>query len=268
MNEPKRFNPKEQKIEWIAIKYLAVVWESAQRTFDPHWAKRLADEFDPEKFEPVAVMQPNGNGIYHICDGRHRTTAARILWGDDEMVPCILAKSSDQSRAAELFLDKNTNTKNVTKVSKFSVAVTAKRKTEVEINKIVRHCGYRVEASHAHDTIAAVDALHYVYGKGRQTLDRTLRTLREIWGGDPAATCAPLLKGFGAFLCEFSEHLDLAKFIDAMKKRGSPGQLLNDIRGHKEMMHSTTVEAAVTLLLATYNKGRRPDAKLKRKKSD
>ncbi len=267
--EAQKFNQKETKIEWVLVRNLAVVWDDAQRPFNPKWAKEIAENFDPEKFDPVRVMMPNGNGIYHICEGQHRVGGIRILWGDDQLVPCLVAQTSDPARAAEIFLGNSADRHNISRIAKFKVSVTAQRTEEVTINKIVRHCGYRVEGSHTQDCIAAVDALKFVYRKGAKTLDRTLYILRQTWGGDPAGVSAPLIKGYGAFICEFSDSIDWERLCEIGRKVwSSPGRLMNDITGAKETLHITSTAAAAQLLLRAYNRGLRDASKLHRKKAE
>jgi hypothetical protein len=263
--EPKRFSQKELKLQWIPVRNLAVVWTEAQRPYKEGWAKEIAEGFDPEKFDPVKTMLPNGNGIHHICEGQHRVGAMRILWGHDELVPCLVAQEADPARAAEIFLDTNTNRDHVSKIAKFKVSVVAQRKEETSIDRIVRHCGYRVEGSHSQDTIAAVDALKFVYNKGARTLDQTLRIIRDTWGGDAAAVSSALLKGYGAFICEFSEGINQDRLREVIAKKYTPGKLVIDAKATKELLKCTSTAAVVHLLLRTYNKGLPTNKHLKHK---
>lgn len=270
-DSPKRFSEKEVKLEWIPVRNLAVVWAEAQRPYKESWAQEIADGFDPEKFDPVKTCLPNGHGIHHVCEGQHRVGAVRILWGHDEKVPCLVAQEGDPARAAEIFLGTNTNRDHVSKIAKFKVSVTAQRKEEVSINRIVQQCGYRVDGSRAHDTIAAVDSLKFVYNKGARTLDQTLRAIRNTWGGDATATSSPLLKGYGAFICEFSEGIDWDRLRDTVAKKYTPGQLMLEAKGVKEALKSqgcTSIAAMERILLMTYNKGLSTHKQLKRKKGE
>jgi len=253
------------EITHIPVRNLAVVWPEAQRPYNEAWAKEIAEAFDPDKFDPVKVTMPNGNGIYHICEGQHRVGAIRMLWGHDTLCPCLVAPEADPARAAEIFLDTNDNRDLVKKIAKFKVSVTAKRQEECAIDRICRHCGYRVEGSRAQDTVAAVDALKFVYRKGARTLDSTLHLLRDIWGGDPSATSAALLRGFGSFVCEFSEHMDKGRLREVVAKKYTPGKLVIDAKGVKELMHINSTEAVMHILLRLYNKGLHQSRQLKRK---
>jgi len=262
MTTPTHLSTKEYKLEWIAVRNLAVVWPEAQRPYQEWWARQIADGFDPEKFDAVKVTLPNGNGIYHICEGQHRVRGVEMLWGPDECVPCIVAQESDPARAAEIFLGQ-TNRNAISKVYKFKVAVTAKRSMEVEIDAIARHNGYRVESSHAQDTVSAVEALKFAYNKGPKTLDRALRVLRDTWSGDPAAVSSPLLKGYASFICEYSGEIDFVRLRDVMAKKYTPGKLAIAAKGVKEMLRITTSAAVVHILLETYNRGNRHPLKRK-----
>jgi hypothetical protein len=150
-------------------------------------------------------------------------------------------------------------------VVRFKVAVTAKRPDEININRIVQHNGYRVEATHAQDTIAAVDALKFAYNnKGKKTLDQTLHMLRQTWGGDPAAVTAPIVKGYASFICEFAADLNFEHLRKSVIKRfTSPNGLMVAAKSLKDTMKISMMTAIWTLLLQTYNRGQRQ--KLKRK---
>jgi hypothetical protein len=260
-----QLKPTEYKIEWIPVRSLAVVWLEAQRPYQEAWAKHIADAFDPDLFDPAKVTLPNGNGIYHICEGQHRVRAVEMLWGPNERVPCLVAQETDPARAADIFLGTNTGRNHVHKIAKFKVAVTARHKNEVAIDRIVRHNGYRVEATHAQDTIAAVEGLKFAYNKAPKTLDRTLRFIRDTWSGDPAAVAAPILKGSASVICEFSANIDFNRLREVMMKRySSPGKLMIDAKNRKELSRLTSLSVAVEqLILLAYNKGCRKPLKRK-----
>ena len=83
------------RLEWIACKYLSVVWVQAQRRYREERAREIAANFNPELFNPIRVTLPNGNGIYHICDGQHGKGAVEMMWGPEEKVPCLVAPEGD-----------------------------------------------------------------------------------------------------------------------------------------------------------------------------
>src|SRR6516225_5950032 len=108
------------KTEWIPVKVLSVVWVNAQRPYDEKWAKQIADNFDPDKFDPIVVTQPNGQGIYHIVEGQHRRHALEMFAaktnngiGENELAPCRVIDEVDPARAAEIWLGNNSRLQNL-----------------------------------------------------------------------------------------------------------------------------------------------------------
>jgi len=262
-------------IVYIPVKNLSVVWVQAQRPFNEKWGQKIADEFDPDKFEPIIITQPNGAGIYHVVEGQHRRYALerfaakmnRSGNGADEQAPCHIIESADPKRAAEIWLGINVGRKKVSAVSEFKVAVTACREPELSVNHIVLRCGYRVTSDHSDSTIIAVGALCRIYQQYEEmVLYQTLNVLRSIWGGDPQAVSGGLLRGFAMFLNEFGRHYDkprLPKIVSA--KYGTPWRFLDAAKAHKERTMETLEEAVAELLQRDYNRGVPEDKRLKRK---
>ena len=162
-----RFNPEDQKIVWIPVRQLSVVWVQSQRPYVASRAKKIADNFDPDRFDPIKVTLPNGAGIYHIVEGQHRKGAVQILWGDDECAPCIIIEVEDPAEAARTFVGINTLRWRVDPISTFKVNVTAKENRECAINKIIDHCGYKIGSMIEGDSryISAVGALMAIYDR-------------------------------------------------------------------------------------------------------
>ena len=63
MPNQSQLSSKDYKLEWIRVRDLAVVWPEAQRPYKERWAKEIADNFDPDKFDPIKVTLPNGNPL-------------------------------------------------------------------------------------------------------------------------------------------------------------------------------------------------------------
>lgn len=240
---------------YIAIKNLSVVWAQAQRPYKEARAREIANNFDPDLFDPLKVTKPNGAGIYHICDGQTRKGAVEMLWGPEQQVPCYVAPEGDPARAAEIFLATNTSRRPPTTVDNFKVSVTALRKNEVAIDRIVRHHNYRVDSGVAHDCIPAVAALRAVYVScSPQILDQTLGILRETWPNDRNAVAGPMIRGFGVFLNEFGTKMNRARFIEVTKKKWTPGSLLRDAKTHREVHSGSTTDSIVQLVTLNYNR--------------
>ena len=236
-----RFNEKDQRIEWLSNKYLSVIWVKAQRPYRESRARKIADEFDPNRFDPIRVTLPNGNGEYHIVDGQHRKCAVEMLWGGEQKVPCIVLEAADPAAAARLFDGINGLRYAVDPISKFRVRVTAKEPTELAINRIIEHRGYKVSAGRSEDpkhgrSISAVGALIAVYTtNGPKVLDEVLQILSATWPSDPYATSASILRGYGQLLGEFGSKVNWERLKTVIASKFTPGSLMTHTR---ELQHT------------------------------
>lgn len=262
-------------IVYIPVKNLSVVWVQCQRPYDEKWAKEIADNFDPDKFDPLIVTKPNGHGIYHIIEGQHRRHALEMYAArcnapgkpaDTEMAPCRVAADADPARAAEIWLGVNKGRKSVKPIHGFKVAVVAGREPEVTINNILTSNGYHVSPEKKPDCVAAVNALKVVFNRhGRMTLNNVLRTIRLLWKGDPNAVANPLLRGFGIFVHEFGTHVDNRRLVAKIGVRWTPYKLWQAAEARKGTMQERLDESIYELLVREYNKGLKESAKLKHK---
>jgi len=254
-------------IEWLAVKNLSVIWVQSQRPYDAKWAKKIADEFDPDKFEACIVTLPNGIGEYHIVEGQHRKSAVEMLWGGNEKVPCRVLPEADPSRAAEIWLGINDGRKRIRPVTHFKVAVVAKRDPELAINRLVNRLGYIVAEYKSEKTVTAVSALKSIWDRqGELTLSKTLIAVQQLWPGDPAGPDGSILRGLALFLHEFGLHTDPRRLKQAIGKKYTPGQFVAAANARKELTKDRLDEVMAEMLLRDYNKGLPEEKKLRRKK--
>lgn len=262
------------KIEHIAVKHLSVVWVQAQRPYNPKWAREIAENFDPDKFDPIVVTKPNGEGIYHIIEGQHRRHALEMYASklpgvaENEQAPCRVIDEVDPSRAAEIWLGINAGRKKVQPIQEFLVAVIANRETEVAINRIVTRAGYHISMVRKNYNLSAVAALKTVYNRhGPETLERTLKTLSNIWGGDPQAVSSPMLRGFGIFVHEFWGHITMKRLSQQVGERFTPWKFQEAAKTRKQSTLERIDEAISELLIREYNRGLKEQDRLERKKA-
>jgi hypothetical protein len=256
MTEGPGFDRRTHKIEWISARNISVVWTNAQQPYDEKHAKQIADGFDPDMFDPIKVTLPNGNGIYHAIDGQHRVGAIKLLWGENEKVPCEVIGEADPARAAQLFININTGRKRPTPLSIFRVSVTAGDETAVAVNEIAARLGYQIENAHQSKNILAVAALCAVYRQcGPQTLENTLKIIQATWGMDPNAVVAQIIRGYGAFMVEYGDKANWQRLKEVIAKKYTPGRFIGAAKTSKEVNGGNMADAIKKLLLANYNKG-------------
>ena len=254
------FDASAISYEMIAVKWLIIKWSEAQRRLksDAH-ATNIAANFDPEKFGTIVVTLPDDRGFYHVIDGFNRVQAVMIAWNDKEqMVPCQVLPIKDPIRAAQIFLGLNRGRKPVTAIDNFRVGVRAGDPDKVEINKIIKGLGYRVDP-HNNKTegcISAVGALSSVYHRfGPGILKSTLEVLQATWGLDSNAVSSPHIQGYAYFLAQYGDKANWGRLKDVIQKRFTPGQLLGAARTLRESQRNGLNDAVVHVILNAYNRG-------------
>lgn len=244
--------------QWVPVKNLSVVWRQAQRDLDERWVKQLSESFDPDLFGTLTVTLPNGNGIYHVIDGHHRTCAIRALFGEDEKVPCNVFEIDDPARAAQMFDKINSNRKHVTAVQTFKVRVTAGSETEVAVDRIVRSCGLRIAPASVDGGIRAVNACVSLYKRfGGEAFRLALKLICDTFGKDSDATDANIIRAYTLLYAQHTGHFDRARMVERVAKQYTPGRLLAAGRAGKEMFSGKTPECIAAILVKTYNHGLR-----------
>jgi hypothetical protein len=258
--------PIETKEVYVAIKNLSVIWRQSQRPFQETWAKRIADEFDTDKFDLPVITKPNGQGQYHIVEGQHRVAAARIVFGEGEQLKCRMVDAEDPAKAAEIFLGINSGRKAIKPVAKFLVAVTAKREPETAINGLVKRMNYKISATRADHCICAVNALIHVHEHQSMTvLTQTLAMLDASWGGDATAFQGDMIRGYAVFINEFHPYLNVVRMATVVPKTFSPNQLVMAGRLYADQHKVPLLEGLSETLRGRYNNGLKDGQKLKKK---
>lgn len=254
-------------ITYIPVKNLSVVWRKSQRPYQEAWAKHIADNFDPDKFEPISVTKPNGAGVYHIIEGQHRKGAVELLYGPTEQIPCRVISEADPARAAEIWLGINGGRKRVKPITEFLVAIEAKRDTEVAIHAIIKKHGYHIAEASTENSIRAVGALRRIYSNyGESILSKTLQACKMIWGSDPHGVSAVILQGMAMFLNEFGSHADAARLRKTITDQYKTPWKFEEAASLAKERSSESLDISMSeLIRSKYNRGLPEGKKLKHK---
>lgn len=205
-------------LRWVTVSDLTIN-ERAQRDLRPGWAAQIANDFDPDRFQPPLVSLRDDE--FYVIDGQHRVEALRILGWDDQQVQCWVYENKTEAEEADLFLWHN-NRKTVTAFDKFQIGVVAEREVEQDINRIVLANGLKV--SHSEDGIRAVGALRKVYSYGPKVLGRTLRIVRDSYGRDGLE--GHVIEGIGLLCARYNGELNDDAAIGRLSSaRGGIGAL-------------------------------------------
>lgn len=206
-----------------------------QRRFEPAWANEIASDLKIEEIGfPVVSLR---DGIPYVTDGQHRIAALRIFgFGEDDTIQCEVYENLSLREEAEKFLDRNHN-KAVSALSKFGVAVTAERREEVAIDRIVRVNGLHVGHNKSAGAITAVGALRKVYRRygGEVVLGKVLRIIRDAYGD--SGFQALIIEGIGLCLHRYNGEIDEAQMMARLAKTsgGLNGLMQPAIKTHIAM---------------------------------
>lgn len=251
------FEKSSHETKWIKVKFISVIWAQSQRGLNTREAKRIAEELDPDAFGTIQVTKPNGKGVYHCVDGQTRVAAVRMLWGEEEMVPCNILPVKDPRRAADIFTKINSGRSKPHAIELFHVAVTAGHEAEVAVNKLVTSLSYRVEkvSSSKEGTITAIGICLKVYHRfGLNTLRDVLIVIQGTWGMIRSSVDSSIISGYASILGKH-RHIDHSRLMDRMKKDYSPERLIGAARGLRETYGGSIGDNVARVIEITYNHG-------------
>lgn len=218
-----------------------------QRGLDEHHAQAIADNFDPQRLGPVAVVK-RGDGSFFVVDGQHRTAALRRLGVDHAL--CRVLTAANREEEAKLFFDLNRDIKPVSAFYKFIARVRFKESVAAEIAEIVEDAGLRLCMDKLPGNVAAVvalEAVHTRYGN----LAQVLRILSAWQADDPYVFDGVFVTDVGAFLSEYPGAKE-AKLIAALH-RVTPSAVKKMARALKMDLGGTRSQNGVRALRSIYN---------------
>lgn len=226
------------KVELVPLSRMRVS-QSAQRSLNTGRVDKLVVDFDPEQMGfPVVSFRA---GQYWIIDGQHRVEALKSWLGkgwETQKIECRVYHGMNEREEADMF-DRLNNQLAVKTFDKFKVRVTAGRKTEVEVQKIVEREGLRISVSKEDGSVGAVGTLVKIYERsGPDTLARTLRLARDSFGS-PGFT-AQVLDGLSQLCQRYNGELKDDETVERLRSvRGGLGGVIS----RSEVLHKQTGNA-------------------------
>lgn len=229
-----------------------------QRDFDMTRAKRLAAEFDPDKFGELAVSSEGGQ--FWVWDGQTRHWAANAALGADQTVPCAVYEDIPVARLADLFLGRS-DTKQVKAIDRFRIAVLAKAPAETRIEAVMHEFGLKIGHNYQVGIVRCPVAMKQVFDRGGENiLRRVLRIAHSAWQGDVDAFDGTIVSALGKLVLQFSGDLDDGEMARKLSRFGGPGRMIGIARDYAKTMGVPLARATAERMLNIYNKGRRTRA--------
>lgn len=253
------FGKESFTVKKIPAKKLVVIWPEAQRGYYEKHSQNIADNFDSDVFGFVSAIGPDESGFYHVFDGRHRVSAVRMKFGDDEMVPChVFSDEHTAKNAAFMFRRINGNIKNISPLDNFKIAVTEGDETAVVVNSIVTRAGYRIGPGKSPGNISAISSCLRVYKRfGGYALINSLNIIKKTWGDDANATDGHIITGVSEFMTAHKDKIDKKRLVDRLSDQYTPGRLLGAAKNSRDMFGGTISSCICKILQTMYNTGLR-----------
>lgn len=234
-----------------------------QRTegIDQRRVNTMADNFNPEALG-LLILSQRGDGSMICLDGMHRAAVA-VKAGWSKPVDARVFAGLTLAEEAALFLLYN-DKRDPSAISRFKARVLAGDEAAVDIDRIIRKCGWHVSTGKESGSISAVASLDRVYrtaagtradGKYPTLTEQTMVTITRAWGRDPLGAHGSILQGVTQLYSRFSSAIDTEKLIREMQDT-QPRVLLGRANTLKDFQGGT-VPAALAKLLAGMHDSRR-----------
>jgi hypothetical protein len=231
----------------------------AQRELNVPFSDEIAAKFDPDLFQYPTVSKRGD--IYNLLNGQQRVAGYRKYVGsgwEDQKIECDVYHDLSDKDEARIFLELQIHL-NVGPYDKYEKAVNAGNEPQTTVEGIVRACGLVTGRKRTDTSIAAVDALCYVYlHSDGPTLAKTLRIVAEAFGGPGLE--GTLIRGVGLVCQRYNGALDFDYAVEILAgyRKGADGlkQDANLLRKQTGCPAVHAIAAAVVDILKKDKRGK------------
>lgn len=237
-----------------------------QRPLQEARVKKMVEEFAEFAVGVLtASRRPDGTMIY--LDGQTRAEALRRMGMGAKPWPTTVYTGLTLQEEAERFRLLN-NTKRLSVVDLFHVAVTEEDPIALKVEKAVKTYGWTTEASRK-NSLKAVNTLWKMVERDERAAKRALQVLSGTWGATKASANAHLMLGFWMFIERYGEpfRLDLGRLINkiATTDQGdTPQKFLGRCRANMKTRGISIGDAVADVLTGVYNKDLRDGGKVRK----
>lgn len=251
----------------VSILDLEIEGLEYQRDLNVKRAEDMADNWKPSLYEPLQIAQDSTTGKFYVVDGQHRWNAMKQQFdsGDTsfEKIEVRLHEETTPAERAWLFLNYQSERKDINQITRFRVGITAGYPECVEVKEVLDELGLVYTGNSAH-AVRSTNGLLKIHKLGHKSLVKaTLVLLDATWGTKygNARFQGDILQGVGMFLAAnlSNPHVNPARISTILRRGGTPEEWKMEITkrskgsggsvGRPKHMKDALVEA--------YNKGLR-----------
>lgn len=204
-------------VELLTLKDLMVDLKY-QRPPQETFVAKLIAEFD-ESLVGILDVSERKNGNHAILDGAQRYQA---LLKHKSTVWCTVYRNMTIADEAMFFYNKNRNRRSVHPYYQIRALIVTGDKQSINIDRIVRAEGYKLDTSGAPDThLSAIRAVEDAYKMSslarKESLSPALRVMRACFFGRKAGKEGEIIRGLAKFFQPFEDNqIDLEWLIDQL----------------------------------------------------
>ena len=230
----------------------------AQRSLDQRRVDAIVLKFRMDSVGVPAVHRRSDGTIVAI-DGQHRMAALIAKGLGEHPLACQVYEGLTIQQEAALFLLLN-DSKNVTSVDLFRIAVTKGDPIAVKAEKALRLAGWTIEPK-KRNTMRSLSTVYNAQERDSMALKRALTLLATAWGATPDSGNATLLSGTFAWCMRYgAPELDIE--WDALPPRlgkisGGAKMFLAEARANADVRNIPRPDSVADKLTNLYNQRRR-----------
>jgi hypothetical protein len=249
----------KNNLRWLPVHDLEVVQQAAQRPVNEAWVAQLMRDFNPDSLGVIIVAERNGSDTYHIIDGQHRVEALKRLGLRNRQVPCLIKASHEVQDEATWFLDHN-NSKKVSAVDRFNVAVTAGDTAAAAIRDVLAMHGVVVSKSKHPGHFAAISAAErIVKHHGIEVFAEAVEVALAAWPADGNALHGAILQGIALALVAGA---DAERLQRTLAKSAGPLTFIGYARSRQDVYRGALFANVAGVIAERYNTGLRSSGRL------
>lgn len=230
-----------------------------QRPLDLDRVKKMEREYSPAALGIITVSKRR-NGKMIVLDGQTRRALVQKLDPQHKMDAKIYTDLTIQQEAL-LFRLLN-NTKRLTSLVLFRIAVIEKRPVETACNKLLKDHGLVAEGGRLNSFLAVVSLVR-LFEADEKAATATIKFLCDAYftGEKPVRDGfdSRMVSGVGRFVRKHGAQVDLSALARKLAKEGTPGAIIGEARTLAKMRKVTVADAIADKVVNVYNHGRSDD---------
>lgn len=231
-----------------------------QRPLDMAWVHQKAKEYAPAALGTVTISKRK-NGDMVLLDGQHRHALVKFAKDAGRRLDAKIYEQLTIQQEAELFRRLN-DSRRLTPLVKFRIAVVEGKPTEVACDKILRENGLQAEPGHPNSYVA-VRVLVDLYGRDPVACAATVGFLSTAWGKvNRDALDGRMVAGTGLFFARYGEEINTGQLAQKLQKNGTPAALIGEASVLAKMRKVKVPHAVADKLTNIYNANRKEENKL------